>query len=84
MACPKGGICDYIWDDKEQRHICAKCGKVAPFHPIDIGKLITQNKRMADQLSQIDEILESDKKPAVKVAELLLIRNEELQQKPSP
>jgi len=49
MACHKGGVCDFVWDDKLRKMVCSKCNKVALYQPVDMGRLIAEHKRYFEE-----------------------------------
>lgn len=53
MACRCGG--EYKWDKDIERLICDNCGLLAPYQPVDINKLLEENKRLKEQVVKLEK-----------------------------
>ena len=71
MACPHHPATAYVFKDGKLQ--CPECGYVSPYQRVHIDHLVSEHKRFADKLFDIQEILNGEGTPTHKIAEIQLI-----------
>lgn len=52
MGCSCGG--DYIWDAKQGKLMCCKCGKFSPYQPMPrYAELLAENERLKKEVARL-------------------------------